>query len=346
MKKHYYQIHLQNCPAFYRNKLFSLINTEKPILVVYINGVTLDRNQDFAKGDFDYDYEFLNPGTWSKIKQLNKILHTCTYDQLVLDGWDSKETWWALLKSPKHKNAMVIESSYFESKTTGIRGFIKKLFLKKVSTSYCSGKSQKQLGQALGFKGKTIITKGVGIFNYGIQPSYVPRNEVKKFLYVGRFVPVKNLDTLIAAFNEMPQLHLQLAGFGEQETYLKSHAKENIEFLGAIDNQDLAKYYRDADVFILPSLVEPWGLVVEEALNNGTPVLVSDRVGCHPEIVTSDNGIVFPPNKEGIKTAIKQISDLTRYNQMRESVSQMDFESVQERQVQCYLHGTTSSQPN
>ena len=52
--------------------------------------------------------------------------------------------------------------------------------------------------------------------------------------------------------------------------------------------------YALGNLFVLPSIHEPWGLAVNEAMNLGLPVVVSDQVGCAPDLVSPDNGWVFP----------------------------------------------------
>jgi glycosyltransferase involved in cell wall biosynthesis len=114
-------------------------------------------------------------------------------------------------------------------------------------------------------------------------------------------------------------------------------AKPNIKFTGAINNKDLPSYYQRADVFILPSLSEVWGLVVEEALNNGTPVMVSDRVGCAEEIISNDNGVVFSLNPDNFEEQLSKICDIDTYNNMRKHIANMDFEAIEQYQINCYL---------
>ena len=183
-----------------------------------------------------------------------------------------------------------------------------------------------------------MVTKGVGVFNYVEQPPFEPRSAVRRFLYVGRLTDVKNLPLLIKSFSKRKDLILNIVGFGEQEDYLKSIAGDNVNFLGAVDNKKLPQVYQENDVFVLPSEIEPWGLVVEEALNNGTPVLVSDRVGCGPEIVDESNGLVFKHDSEAdLLDKINKISDLKKYNQLRKNISKLDFAEIERQQVECYL---------
>lgn len=143
---------------------------------------------------------------------------------------------------------------------------------------------------------------------------------------------------LIEIFNQLPKNTLNIIGFGPQEMFLKSIAKKNIVFHGPIPNAELYKLYLQNDVFVLPSISEPWGMVVEEAFNNGLPVIVSDKVGCIGEIVNETNGLVFSlADPDGLLKAIKKIQNLEYYNHLKFNVSKMDFNKVAEEQVLCYL---------
>ena len=127
-------------------------------------------------------------------------------------------------------------------------------------------------------------------------------------------------------------------GYGPQELLLKSIAKQNINFHGAIPNIELFKQYQQNDVFVLPSSSETWGLVVEEALNNGLPVIVSDKVGCAEEIVDESNGIVFRLSEnDSLNNAILKIQDIEYYNSLKFNISKMDFEKIAQTQIDCYL---------
>ena len=77
-----------------------------------------------------------------------------------------------------------------------------------------------------------------------------------------------------------------------------------VQFAGHKTSTGLLPYYAFAGCFVLPSTREPWGLVVNEAMASGLPVLVSDRCGCAEDLVQSGvNGFVFDPAERG---AIRQ----------------------------------------
>lgn len=338
-EKKYAKVIVTNLPAFYKINLYNEINRKQKIFVIFTGNQANIRNKDFFNANINFEFLSLKESShWLlKIVEIRKALANVKYDELIISGYDEPVLWYLALFFTKKKNAAVVESSAYESKTTGAKGLMKTLFFKRISKVYASGKSQENLVRNLKFKGDVVITKGVGIFNLVEQPSFIKRETVTNFLYVGRLSEEKNLEFLIKTFNELPQLKLNIVGFGPQEDELKIMAKENIVFHGAIDNKELSKFYQSNDVFILPSKSEPWGLVVEEALNNGLPVLLSDRVGCREEIINQTNGVIFRSNnKKSLLDAIDKLMDIDFYNNLRLNISETDFKEISNEQVLCY----------
>ncbi len=121
-----------------------------------------------------------------------------------------------------------------------------------------------------------------------------------RILYVGRLVEVKGVADLIDAVKlldakGLSTWTLRVVGDGPlaDELRRRSSDETRIQLLGAIPHVDLAEVYRSADVLVLPSYREPWGLVVNEALGFGLRVIVSDRVGCAVDLVSDENGSTF-----------------------------------------------------
>jgi len=119
-------------------------------------------------------------------------------------------------------------------------------------------------------------------------------------LYVGRYTPIKGLDRLLNTFPKLTHLpHLRLVmvgGDGEHSSMLKQlqskakelHIENRLMFAGRVDQETLPQYYSAADVLVVPSYYESFGLVALEALACGTPV-VTTSVGAMEDIVK--NGI-------------------------------------------------------
>ena len=125
-------------------------------------------------------------------------------------------------------------------------------------------------------------------------------------LFAGKFIWEKSLDVLLQAMGKMmrtspagPKPHLLLAGDGllrgELEPLAVVQAPGHIHFLGFQNQSAMPALYDLCDVFVLPSVFDQWGLVVNEAMCAGKPVVVSDHVGASRDLVRpGQNGSVFP----------------------------------------------------
>ena len=123
------------------------------------------------------------------------------------------------------------------------------------------------------------------------------------FLYVGRVVGCKNIELMLNAFTNMfannVNVCLNIVGDGELlPQYRQQYGNyNNIIFSGKCVGESLVQQYHSSDVFILPSAHEPWGLVVNEAMSAGLPVIVSDQVGAAYDLVEGkETGFIFKWN--------------------------------------------------
>ncbi len=116
-------------------------------------------------------------------------------------------------------------------------------------------------------------------------------------LCVARFAPEKNLQMLIEAFQEsqlVSNWQLVIVGGGSEEDALNKAIKSDaVTLLPWQPYELLPALYQQASCFILPSTFEPWGLVVNEAMAAGLPVIASEQCGCVPELVKETNGYTF-----------------------------------------------------
>ncbi|MCR4411012.1 MAG: glycosyltransferase [Thermoguttaceae bacterium] len=133
-------------------------------------------------------------------------------------------------------------------------------------------------------------------------------------LFVGRLIRKKGVDVLIEALARLDApTRLVVAGDGPERTNLECLAARRLgrsraEFVGFRQPGELPQWYAAADVFCLPSLTEPWGVVVMEALASGLPVVVSELVGCHPDVLNDRRvGQAVPPgDPESLSRALQQ----------------------------------------
>lgn len=144
----------------------------------------------------------------------------------------------------------------------------------------------------------------------------------KYFLYVGRLAEEKNVMGLLRswiAYREAGgSLPLMLVGDGPERRELEATASAtrfggDVHFPGLKSSRELLPFYAHAGCFVLPSTREPWGLVVNEAMASGLPVLVSDRCGCAADLVSPGlNGFVFDPLDEpGLTAKLLRMEELS-----------------------------------
>ncbi|WP_104712761.1 glycosyltransferase [Helicobacter cetorum] len=332
-------------PTFYKINLYNELAKNLKIFVVFLALDTHEkRASDFSHLDnISFEYLLLsknnlqNRPKLKNILQLKTLLKNRPTKRVLISGWDCLEFWFLRFLNPKSKNAIVVESSIYESKTCGLKAWLKKFFLKKISLAFVCAKTHKELLKALNFKGEIRETLGVGIINkLDFKPKM--RKYHKKFLFVGRLIKIKNLELLIEVFRELQDYHLSLVGVGELEESLKELAKGavNIQFLGAMPNAELSRIYLEHDMLILASLKETWGLVVEEALYYKMPVIVSENCGASALIKHGVNGFIFKSSrKESLKEILLDL-DNKKYLHLLEGVEEFSLDKKDKRQVAVY----------
>jgi glycosyltransferase involved in cell wall biosynthesis len=113
-------------------------------------------------------------------------------------------------------------------------------------------------------------------------------------LYASKLIPSKHPDAVLRAAAVLRgrdcRLHVVVAGSGVLEPELRRLAAElgigaSVSFIGFVNQSALPELFAACDVFVLPSENEPWGLVVNEAMCAGLPVVVAEGVGCVPDLV-------------------------------------------------------------
>ncbi len=153
---------------------------------------------------------------------------------------------------------------------------------------------------------RSFMGQGVDMGKLVINPFPLPKveltinNQLKKdVLFVGNVTLQKGFPTLVRALNKLDKSDLKLHVAGTYSKKFISHLKkhklsfENVIFYGPLGTRDLAKLYRQCEVFILPSIHDGWGMVVNEAMSFGCIPVVSNGAGSSDQITHGVNGFVF-----------------------------------------------------
>ncbi len=239
---------------------------------------------------------------------------------------------WA--KAHSRTSILMTESTAFDHRRVGWREAAKSLLIRTLFDAAVSGGSahRRYLAQ-LGFPMDRVAERYDVVDNAALAAAAVEERAASCpetldlpsqpfFLYVGRLAPEKNIETLLAAWlqfrREGGQWALVLVGDGPTLPALEATARASgfaseIVFAGLRSSRELPRFYARAGCFVLPSTREPWGLVVNEAMACGLPVLVSSQCGCAEDLVhEGQNGFTFVPASITILTErLRQIAELT-----------------------------------
>lgn len=184
----------------------------------------------------------------------------------------------------------------------------------------------------------SLVKNGIDVENIEVKTHW---NVAKELLFMSRIHPKKGLDILFEALSRLPDgisFHLTVAGTGDESyvSQLKSkvlamNLLSNVSFVGAIYGDEKWRMLRDADVVVLPSFSENYGLIVAEALASGTPVLTTTGT---PWKSIADNqcGWWISPDPQSIADSLVEISNLSV-----ESVQKMGNNARKLAEIDCTI---------
>jgi len=171
------------------------------------------------------------------------------------------------------------------------------------------------------------MSNGIDLSSYKVLPEkgyfknrYEQIKDNRFILFLGRINRKKGLDILIYAFKNLAKkyqdLYLVIAGF-DNENYLRyirelvatSNLSDRVIFCGPLIDNNKLQAFVDADLFVLPSYSENFGMAVVEAMACGCPVVISDNVGISSQVNNLNAGIVVQSNTESLFKGIAKLLD-------------------------------------
>jgi glycosyltransferase involved in cell wall biosynthesis len=239
-------------------------------------------------------------------------------DLMILGGWDEPSylICWLYGVLTGKKILFWVESTAYEGNRRGIRESYKKILLRLAKGCLVPGERASEYCSMLGVPKERIFVapNSTDRAHFNMQASRLSnyRDQIREdlgirgvtILFVGRLVEeYKNVATLIQAFKKLTAIvspvSLIVVGDGPDRVRYESIVKETgifgVHFLGELKHNELCRVYTAADIQVLPSRIEPWGFVLNEGMEFGLPLVVSEAVGAGPDLVhPGENGFVFP----------------------------------------------------
>lgn len=253
--------------------------------------------------------------------RVGRALATGRYDAVWVHGWGLASSWLGFNAANRHHIPVLLRGEANGLKEPGgLKGCAKRFLLtrlfRQVSAFLAVGTNNAEFYAAYGAPKEKIFLAPYAVDNdffLGRSRSLARERillreregisrDLPVILFCGKFSDVKRPLDLLDAFQHLgdePKASLVFVGDGrlrvQMQQYVVEHGLRRVHFLGFRNQSELPACYALADVFVLPSAFEPWGLVVNEAMCSGLPVIASDKVGAAPDLIHDGvNGFVFP----------------------------------------------------
>ncbi|MGH2317015.1 glycosyltransferase family 4 protein [Planococcus sp. SE5232] len=182
-----------------------------------------------------------------------------------------------------------------------------------------------------------ILEKPINISDKNILKDQLNIKEEKVILSVGRFIPSKGIDVLLKSFKGMPDNYgLYVIGGEATQDYTEMKKKlelTNVHFHGFKNKHELKEYYMLSDLFVLPTRGDIWGLVINEAMAAGLPIITTDKCVAGVELIEEEiNGYIVPvDNTIEMNRLIKKVLN---DNVLREKIAKNNLEKIREYTIQ------------
>ena len=308
-------------PAPYRVGVFNELGKEYDVTVYFEKSYDQERSKDWFENNFNNFKGGLLKNSEKESKspkiEILTYLKAEKYDLVLAYDYVTPTaallmTWCKFKRIPYAVNCDggFIKQNFFKKQ-------IKKIFIENASLCLAGGENAMKYFLYYGAKEKNIYLHNFSSVNdYELLKKPIEINEKKKIreelgmrsnkiaISIGQFIYRKGFDVLIKAWaNVNPEYELFIIGGGSKEkeyTQLMQSLKlNNIKFIGFKNKEELRKYYLACDLFILPTREDIWGLVINEAMSYGLPVITTDKCVAGLELIkNNENGFIVPVDNE------------------------------------------------
>lgn len=297
---------------------------------------------------------------WSKgIKLFRSGIYPTILKKKFLDQYDyvfisEYSQLMAVLLNRLHDNVYVYNGPYYNLfKLKFIEPLYDKLFVKFLNKSskkiFCKTAMAESYLKSKGFTNTKTVGTGIDLDSYKNTHSIDEMTRKllnkmrgnKNILYVGSIIPRKNVELIIKSFvnyrekNSDSKSNLIIIGKGSKKytTYCKSLIPKELEssvlWVEYLNNSQLKYIYDEADIFMLPSKQEIFGMVLLEAMYFGKPVIASLSAGSDILIEDGDNGYII--NNENVDNWSKKIEELLENDNLRENIGKKAHNTIIEK---------------
>jgi glycosyltransferase involved in cell wall biosynthesis len=294
---------LTEIPAPYRIPLFNALAERVDLRVLFLRARNPDRPYDLHADELRFRWEVLPGvdvtlrGRWLVVNR--GVVRRLRGTQAVLLGGWNQPAYWASLAWCRARRipALLWSESTTHDRRSGRHERLKRIMLRTPDAFVVPGSAARTYLEGLGVARNRIV-----VAPNAVDPDLFGSAERTRadgpcrVLAVGRLAAEKGIDTLLEAADGLP-VEIVLAGTGPEEQRLRELAGPNVTFLGHVGRDELPALYADADVAVMPSRSDPWGMVLNEAALAGLPLVSTTAAGAAWELIEDGaNGFRVPPD--------------------------------------------------
>lgn len=319
-----------NSPAPYRVDFLNCIAKEHQVDVIY--GYHLKKHRDArwlqeTIRNYSECYASDMGSVLSQFRKLRQKIQTEQYDAVIVGGYGAQVSRQVILACRALKKEYYIEyDGGFNKKDPWSKWLVKHFFIAKAKGHFVPADEVAKYLRSHNVDDSRILRYAFTSLNAEDILDSVPCEEEKKelrqklgmsgekiILTVGQFIHRKGMDVLMKAASRMPKSYdIYIIGGAPSDEYIsiKEELKlDNVHFVDFMGKAELKKWYQAADVFVFPTREDIWGLVINEAMANGLPVLSTDRSVAALELVKDGyNGCIVPAeNPEALAAALTKM---------------------------------------
>jgi glycosyltransferase involved in cell wall biosynthesis len=242
------------------------------------------------------------------------------FDAVVLNGYVTVPAQW-VMRFAAHRVPLIFWGEKLERSQGGMRERMQRILtgpMRKLSAIVAIGKKARRDYEER-FPGIPVYEVPYYCRIDAFQRTIPVRpREPVSLLFCGQMIRRKGIDLLLSAFAGLVDsgMDLRLVLVGREAELpellkgLDGRVRERIVYAGFQAPEDLPKFYAEADIFVLPSRYDGWGVVVNQALGAGLPVICSDAVGAAEDLVEPGaNGYIFPSgDAEALREALGRLA--------------------------------------
>jgi len=353
---------LTNIPSPYRVDFFNELGKLCDVTVAFETGASKERDASWKR----YDIKRFKPVFLNGIKygvaeafcpNVIGFLRKNHFDRIILCDFTGFTGMLAILWLRLKKIPYWLESDGgFAKDGKGFKEIIKRFFIKGAQGYFSTAREHDRYYMQYGAQPYRIWRYPfTSVYRKDILDAPVPLeqkmqlrkalgiSEKRVVVAVGQFIPRKGFDVLINAMALLPRdIGCYIIGGNPTEEYLWQVAElalDNVHFVGFKTKDELAHYYMAGDLFVHPTREDIWGLVVNEAMAKGLPVITTDRCIAGLELIKEpEQGCIVPAGEvqdlaQAIETQLEQIT-ADKSRQVLKNISNHCFEEMAKRHIE------------